>query len=181
VIHSDGLLPLRQFSTLAVKAKNNPSISILNFRDARVVKSSVGRAMTGFSNEDTPIVTDPPIEAFLKSRLAQNFSVRGFSVSDTAMWGMAGVIKLLWVYEDTHILTGETSRCQLELEFEIIYRETGEVRRKGLISSEAIGTNSVMDTTDSNGPALETCISYAVNKFIEDPENAALIGFEVGN
>jgi len=94
-------------------------------------------------------------------------------------YALRGVIKKLNVWEQANGWQPEYSNCDVDIDFEIVTARQKELVYYGTIFSNAMGTNSIIDTTDSNGPVLNSCMEYVVEKLVNDQKLRNLLGFKV--
>lgn len=177
VLQSSEITPLKQLDSNMPVSKVSGSLTVLSFSDRRVKTDSVGIAKTGIVNAETPIYLDVSVEEYVKGRFVAGLSKRGVDVVARSKYGIKGNIRKLWVLEQADGLRPEHSKCEVEIEFDIIAMKNKDLRYHGVISSNAMGTDSIFDTTASNGPLLEVCMTYVVEKFVQEPQVQSLLGF----
>lgn len=179
IIRDEPIATFKSLGNLKVDVVGNPNMQLLDVVDDRPIKNAVGEAATGLTNERKAITTEIPANEFVQARLHKALSARGFSIVDTAKYGWKVRMRKLWVSEDTSSFGNEKTRCELEFQFDLIEMKTRQPKYQGNIFSEVVGTNSVLDATSSNGPALESCLQVATNKFIQNFEVQNLVGFKL--
>lgn len=179
IIRDEPIETFKQLGNLKVEVSGNPRLQLLDVVDDRPVKNAVGEAATGLRNERRAVTTELPANEFVQARLHKALSSRGFSVVDSAKYGWKVRMRKLWVSEDTSKFGNENTRCELEFQFDLIEMKNNQPKYQGNIFSEVVGTNSVIDATSSNGPALESCLQVAANKFIQNFEVQNLVGFKL--
>lgn len=168
VINSKNITPLKNME------KNNPvtmargNLNILSFTDLREDKKSIGIAATGMFNIPAPLRLDIPITEYIKSELTNELGRRGIEVAAPAKYSLIGEIKKLWISENADGLSFESSKCDMIIDFEIINSKSKQLVYHGSVNVFAMGTNSVWDTTDSNGSVLKSCVSGLAEQFIKN-------------
>lgn len=177
ILDSSNMVPLKQLESSMTKLKGD--LSILSFADHRTKKDTVGIAVTGVNNIETPIYLDISPEEYVKRRFVIGLTKRGIDVTSASKYGLKGNIKKLWVWEHVEGGPAQNSECEVEIEFDIISTETKAVKYHGNFSVNALGTNNIIDTTDSDGPVLESCMSMLIEKFVQDSKIQKFLGFEV--
>ena len=170
VLKSTEMFPLRQLEKSVPVTPIKGDLKVLLFVDQRSSKASFGIAKTGMFNLETPIYMDISAEEYVKNRFISGLSKRGVDVVSDSNYAIQGNIKKLWVWEYANGLMPEHSNCEIEIEFEIFSNKDKVLRYHGSVSSNATGTDSILDTTDSDGPILEICMNYIVEKFAQDPQ-----------
>lgn len=179
IIRDEPIETFKSLGNLKIEVIGNPRIELLDVVDDRPIKNAVGEAAIGLTNERKAITTEIPANEFVHARLSKALSARGFSVVDSAKYGWKVRMRKLWVSEDTSRFGNEKTRCELEFQFDLIDVKSKQAKYQGNIFSEVVGTNSVLDSTSSNGPALESCLQVATNKFIQNFEVQNLVGFKL--
>jgi len=119
---------------------------------------------------------DIPVTEYVFKKLASGFTKRGINIIDSSNYSLSVQIKTLKVWEKADGLNPEYANCELELNF-LISNNRMPVYQ-GQISSSAVGTESIIDATESNGPVLESCMEYAIEKFVKDEKLSSLLGFQ---
>lgn len=167
VLKSQELKPLKSLEKVAPVTMVKGDLNILKFADNRQDKKTIGTAATGFFNVETPIYLDTPVEDFIKDRFSKQLAKRGVEVAGHSKYAFRGAVKRLWISETTNSWSPEHSLCQIELEFEIVTSKSKIPVYKGVISSSAAGTDFAFETTDSNGPLLESCANNLAEEFVK--------------
>ena len=170
VLKSAEMVPLQQLEKSIPLTHIKGDLEVLLFADQRSSKATFGIAKTGIFNFETSIYMDISAEEYVKNRFISGLSKRGVDVVSDSDYAIQGNIKKLWVWENANGLMLEYSNCEIEIEFEILSKKDKVLRYHGSVSSNATGTNSILDTTDSDGPILEICMNYIVEKFAQDPQ-----------
>ncbi len=179
IIRDEPTLPFKYLGNLKIEVSGEPRLQMMDVVDDRAQKNMVGEAATGMSNQRSAITTEGAVNDFVHSRMSKALIARGVRVSDEAKYGWKVRLRKLWVSEDTTKFGNEKTRCDLEISFDLVERKTAQAKYQGNITSEVEGTNSVLDATSSNGPALESCLQVAVNKFLQNFEVQNLVGFKI--
>lgn len=178
VLNSSKMVPFKRLESTIAITKLKGDLNVLSFTDQRKVTNSVGVAKTGLVNIETPIYLDMSPEEYVKNRFSSGLAKRGITVGN-AKYGVRGNIKKLWVWEQVEGLRPEASSCEMEIEFEIVSVKENDVRFRGVVSSNAMGSDGIIDTTHSNGAVLEFCMNYVLEKFVQDPKLRGFLGFEI--
>ena len=178
VLNSSEMVSFKRLESTIAITKLKGDLNVLSFADQRKVTTSVGVAKTGLANIETPIQLDMSPEAYVKNRFSTGLAKRGISVGNSK-YGIRGNIKKLWVWEQVEGLRPEASSCEMEIEFEIVSVKENDVRFRGVVSSTAMGSDGIIDTTHSNGAVLEFCMNYVLEKFVQDPKLRGFLGFEI--
>lgn len=180
VLNSSEMVSFKRLESTIAVTKLKGDLNVLSFTDQRKITNSVGVAKTGLANVETPIHLDVLPETYVKNRFSAGLSKRGISVGNSK-YGLRGNIKKLWVWEQVEGLRPEASSCEMEIEFEIVSVKENDVRFRGVVSSNAMGSDGIVDTTHSNGAVLEFCMNYVLEKFVQDPKLQSFLGFEIVN
>lgn len=178
VLNSSEMVAFKRLDSTLVVTKLKGDLNVLSFTDQRKITNSVGVAKTGIINMETPIHLDMPPVEYVKNRFVTGLSKRGITVGNSK-YGLRGTIKKLWVWEQVEGLRAEASSCEMEIEFEIVSIKENDVRFRGVVSSNATGSEGIIDTTHSNGAVLEFCMNYVLEKFVQDPKLRGFLGFEI--
>lgn len=158
--------PLKQFKEFTMT--DGMKLQDVLVFDYREQKESIGMARTGIFNTNTPIYLDDSFENVMKTLIRKNFEKRAVKFDVKAKHKLKIAIQKLWLDENANGLQPESSTCQMEAKFEFISVKTRQPVYIGNASSNVQGTNSPFDTTESNGPALVTCVNYLVEKMVTD-------------
>ena len=177
-LNSSSMVPFKRLESTINTTKLKGELNVLSFTDQRKKAGAVGVAKTGLGNIETPIFLDMAPEEYVKTRFVSGLSKRGISVGNSK-YGLRGNIKKLWVWEQIEGLRPEASNCEMEIEFDIVAVKENDVRFHGVVSSSAMGSDGIIDTTHSNGAVLEFCMNYVLEKFVQDPKLQSFLGFEV--
>lgn len=177
-LNSSEMVPFKRLQSTIAGTKLKGDLNVLSFTDQRLKKESVGVAKTGLANIETPIYLDMTPEEYVKKRFISGLSKRGITVGNSK-YGVRGNVKKLWVWEQVEGLRPEASSCEMEIEFDIVSVKENEVKFHGVVSSNAMGSDGILDTTHSNGAMLEFCMNYVLEKFVQDPKLQSFLGFEV--
>lgn len=169
----------QSLGNLKIPVSGSPRLAVLEIIDDRPTKNAIGEAATGLTNQRQAITTELPVNEFVHTRLSRALESRGFVLDEQAKLAWKIRIRKLWVSEDTSRFASEKTRCDLEFQFDLVDGKTRQPKYQGNIFSEVVGTNSSMDSTSSNGPALESCLQVAVNKFIQNQDVQKLVGFQL--
>lgn len=178
IIHDEPIVPFKYLGNLNVQTVGNPSMRLMEIVDNRPVKNAIGEAATGLANQRSAVTTEGAVSDFVHARISKALQARGFQLNEAAKFGWKIRMQKLWVSEDTSRFGNEKTRCELEFQFDLIELKSNKPRYQGNITSEVEGTNSVLDATSSNGPALESCLLVAVNKFVNNFEVQNLVGYK---
>lgn len=178
-LNSSEMVPFKRLESTLTEAKLKGDLNVISFSDQRLKSGkAVGVAKTGLANIETPIYLDLTPEEYVKNRFISGLAKRGIKVGNSK-YGVRGNIKKLWVWEHVEGLRPEASSCEMEIEFEIVSVKENDVRFRGVVSSNAMGSDGIIDTTHSNGAVLEFCMNYALEKFVQDPKLQSFLGFTV--
>lgn len=166
VIKSKEIKPLKNIEkhTPVTKAKGN--LNILNFSDLREDNKSIGIAATGMLNTPAPLKLDIPLNQYIKEEFTNELGRRGIEVAAPTKYSMIGEIKKLWITENADGISFESSKCDMVVDFIIVNSKTKQPVYQGTITVFAMGTNSVWDTTDSDGSVLKSCVNGLAEQFI---------------
>ncbi len=173
-------LVLNNTEMIALKQtdENQPRIRggliVEKFKDQRLRTDAAGVALTGLGNKETPIHLDIGVPDYLKRRFSNGLAKRGVDVAGEANFTLKGTINKFWVWEKMQGIK-EFSNCEIDVDFEIVSTSTKKLRYKGNVNSYASGTDNAIDTTNSNGSVLETCMSSLVDKFLQYRDIQAII------
>ena len=148
--------------------KYKGSLNVLKFQDERSDKTKLGMASTGMFNADTPIYLDIPAEDYIQNRFRSELAKHGVEVSGTAPYSIRGTVKKIKIYETNVSAALEKSNCEIEMEFDIVSTRDKSPFYHGTISMSGSGSNFALDTTSSNGAALETCAQGLAEQFLKN-------------
>lgn len=169
------ILKSSELKPLPVAAGENASITkykgqlnVLKFKDDRTDKTKLGMASTGMRNTDTPIYLDIPVDEYIQSRFRSELAKHGVEVSENAAYSIRGVIKKNKLFESNVSAALEKSNCEIEMEFDILPTREKTPVYHGTISMTGSGSNFALDTTSSNGAALETCTQGLAEQFLKN-------------
>ncbi|GIL16797.1 MAG: hypothetical protein BroJett040_05480 [Oligoflexia bacterium] len=176
VIKSDSIQPLNSLKYLISNVQVRGALLVGKFRDDRPTDERNWVAYTGMFNQETPLELDVSVSDFVQKRIQAGLQRRGIDVLGSSRFILMGSIKKLKVWENTNGWTPESSGCVLELDF-FIFNSDRRLIYKGMASAMATGVNNILDTTDSNGPVLETCMQIAVDKIVDDSQFKAVLEF----
>lgn len=179
VLKSSELKPLPVAAgenTPLTKYKGN--LNVLKFQDERTDKTKLGVASTGLRNTDTPIYLDIPVEDYIQNRFRSELSKHGIEVTGNATYAIRGVIKKVKVYESNVSAALEKSNCEIEMEFDIVSTRDKTPFYHGTISMTGSGSNFALDTTSSNGAALETCAQGLAEQFLKNNDLRKRLGIK---
>ena len=163
-------------STAVTKYKGN--LNVFKFQDGRTDRTSLGKASTGMFNADTPIYLDIPVEDYMQNKFRSELSKHGIEVTGNAPYAIRGVIKKVKIYESNVSAALEKSNCEIEMEFDIISTGDKTPFYHGTISMTGSGSNFALDTTSSNGAALETCAQGLAEQFLKNNDLRKRLGFK---
>lgn len=163
-------------NTPLTKYKGN--LNVLKFQDERTDKTILGVASTGLRNTDTPIYLDIPVEDYIQNRFRSELSKHGIEVTGNATYAIRGVIKKVKVYESNVSAALEKSNCEIEMEFDIVSTRDKTPFYHGTISMTGSGSNFALDTTSSNGAALETCAQGLAEQFLKNNDLRKRLGIK---
>lgn len=148
--------------------KYKGSLNVLKFHDERADKTKLGVASTGMRNTDTPIYLDIPVEDYIQNRFRSELAKHGIEVVGNAAYSLRGVIKKIKLFESNVSAALEKSNCEIEMEFDIVPAREKTPVYHGTISMTGSGSNFALDTTSSNGAALETCAQGLAEQFLKN-------------
>ena len=158
--------------------KYKGSLNVLKFQDERVDKTSLGKASTGMFNADTPIYLDIPVDDYLQKKFRSELAERGIEVAQNAPYSIRGIVKKVRIYESNVSATLEKSNCEIEMEFDILTSHDKTPFYHGTISVTGSGSNFALDTTSSNGAALETCAQGLAEQFLKNNDMRKRLGIK---
>lgn len=158
--------------------KYKGSLNVLKFQDERADKTKLGVASTGMRNTDTPIYLDIPVENYIQNRFRSELAKHGIEVTGNAAYSLHGIIKKVKIFESNESSTLEKSNCEIEMEFDIVPAREKTPVYHGTISMTGSGSNFALDTTSSNGAALETCAQGLAEQFLKNNDLRKRLGFK---
>jgi hypothetical protein len=177
VIKSKEIKPLQNFEKHTPSTKAQGSLNILNFSDQREDKKSIGIAATGMLNIPAPLRIDVPINEYIKEEFTNELGRRGIEVAAQTKYSMTGEIKKLWITENADGISFESSKCDMVVAFNIVNSKTKQPVYHGTITVFVMGTNSIWDTTDSDGPVLKACVNGLAEQFIKHSDIQKILNF----
>lgn len=158
--------------------KYKGQLNVLKFQDDRADKTKLGMASTGMRNTDTPIFLDIPVEEYIQGKFRSELSKHGVEVAGNAAYSIRGVIKKIKLFESNVSAALEKSNCEIEMEFDIVPAREKIAVYHGTISTTGSGSNFALDTTSSNGAALETCAQGLAEQFLKNNDLRKRLGFK---
>jgi len=121
---------------------------------------------------------DTPVNEYMRSVLTNSLGKRGIEVAAPAKYSIRGSIKELWISEDNGFIA-EFSKCDMKIEFTIVSSKTLQHVYEGTANSQIYGTNYSIETTDSNGPALKSCIDGFAEQLIQNSGVQKILNLKV--
>ena len=179
VLNSNELKPLPVAAgenTSITKYKGN--LNVLKFQDERSDKTKLGVASTGIRNTDTPIYLDIPVEDYIQNRFRSGLAKHGVESSANPAYSIRGVVKKVKIFESNESVTLEKSNCEIEMAFDIFSARDKSPFYHGTISVTGSGSNFALDTTSSNGAALETCAQGLAEQFLKNNDLRQKLGIK---
>ncbi|WP_413291404.1 hypothetical protein [Bdellovibrio sp. HCB337] len=170
--------PLRSLSGKTGFTKVTGALTIGEIRDHRPEQKVIGQAKTGMFNTVTPIYLDIPAKDYVGEKLKRGLTARGLKVDGKNKYVLNGFIKKLTLGEFADGWSPEYAECYLSLDFNIYSSSTNQLTYSGTVEASVNGTNSAIDSTDSIGPALDTCMEYAVEKILNQDTLINAIGIK---
>lgn len=163
-------------NTQTQKYKGN--LNVLNFKDDRSDKKSLGSASTGLFNKETPIQLNIPVTDYLENRFRSQLTKHGIEVAGKSEFALSAAVKKVRVFESNDSITLERSNCEIELEFDVVTAKEKAAVYHGIVSVTANGSNFALDTTSSNGAALETCAQSLAEQFLKNNDLRKRLGIK---
>ncbi len=169
-ISTQNVQPLKSMQDKIGFTKIKGSLHIGDFQYAEPDPYRVGTAKTGLFDKLTPVYLDKPIADYIRDQFKLELHKRGLRVDGKSPYTLTGTIQKLTVDENANGLTVESAECNLALEFHVLKTKTQQLVYKGHVSSYVTGTNNALDSTNSIAPTLESCVQFAVEKFLSENE-----------
>ncbi len=108
-------------------------------------------------------------------RFRSNLERSGVDTTGKKGLGVNVKIKTLTLNENAKLIGPNSSKCELDVDLQFINLKTKDSYYSGSASVSATGSEVSADTVDANGPALETCIAFLVEKMLSDQQIVKLI------
>lgn len=178
-LRSAALEPMDQLESKQPFTKLAGTVAIGELRDERDNTDEIGTAVTGMLNEETPIKLDVPANEYVRDRFVNGFAKRGIEIGGDPKHELKATIRKLRVWEDANAVSLESSRCEVEIGYEVVSRAKAEPVYRGTVTAQAEGTYNFLDTTDSNGAVLESCMTGVVEKLAQNSGLRAALGWDV--
>ncbi len=170
--------PLPDFAEVTMVSGNHTPFAVTDFEDVRPIQDRVGEAKTGLSNTTTPIVLQGSTSDYVRERIETGLRKRGVAIRADSSLQLRGRIVELWVNEivDSKNTGTERSQCHVKLNLEFF----GQTQKLPLWSGEIVVTAAskatFLDTTDLNGPMLESCMNEVLEKLVREEKFHSVTG-----
>lgn len=148
-------------------------IGIINDKRANSAGTSVGKAHTGLMNSEADIYLYASPAQVFRNQFTKELSDRNIRVDNDASYTFNFDIKKLSITEEVN--ESEVSRCDIEISYQAFDSKSQNAVYKGSVSSNASGTENILDATSSHGPVLKSCFSYLAEKFATDEQIKKLL------
>lgn len=176
------MLPLEDFDTVTMGEMHRVPFKLGEFNDKRADPNVVGMAKTGLSNITTPVHIDGGSVVYLKERLESGLRKRGLLISGASEATLSGSILDMWVDEvvDTKHTGTERSQCRMKVALEFSPKDDAQSGRwSGVVEVVAASKSTFLDTTDVNGPMLESCMNELLEKLMREEKFQKVAGFKL--
>lgn len=174
-LENEKLQPITELTPAKPTYNLKGKLQFTAFVDARPDQSGIGYARTGLFMRLTSITLDTDLETYVRNKFISRLMAGGIDVLGDGKYLARGVIRKLWITEKANDNPLQYSMCDAEIEFQVTPKSNRGATYRMTVTANARSAETMLDTTEANGPLLETCVLMLVDKFIGDPELQKLI------